>query len=433
MAHNNQGQIFIDNNTTPPIGISTADVAYVLGVDTNDVGSLCAHESVNMWSKRKPVRRTGLDNNFHPVMSDNDFKIVNYGFDLAEIQTGQHAGATTDDINLLFSEACYHQGAWAYLKPRGIWPTEPYSLSDFNNYHHNAVAPYFSGAPTNPWQTGNKVVDVHEEPDAEIKMSEFSTVLWGDSVASLDDVYIYMMYQKVQPVAGSVTVVTPMRGLTPITYMAGAQGHSVNFEIPFVTDGVYRLVAVATPWEAGSGDPTDGYIWTWLPGSYREVIIDTSDHILDMTYSEEDIEIDFAATLNTQNSTMAFRANIRTWNKNLDGVAENIMLHLDFMYNGEIFAQYTRSVYEDDDASLQYTLNVDEATAQHGSSALSYIYVRLWYSYDDDTAPSVTYYRYFDFVSSTGESKAFAYDALSSDPAHRVPFTTIQSIKNIQQ
>lgn len=54
MAYNN-GLIYVDNNVTPPNGVSVHDVKTVLGVSSGDVATLCTSQNVNKWAKCKPV------------------------------------------------------------------------------------------------------------------------------------------------------------------------------------------------------------------------------------------------------------------------------------------------------------------------------------------------------------------------------------------
>lgn len=448
-------RIYIDTRTEPDTGISTGDIAYVLGRDTDDVGQLCGDKkwdedeeewvdanAIRSWSKHKPVRRTGLDNNFHPVMSDNDFKIVNYGFDLGVINTSQHTGAKTNDINELMSEAVYHSGDWTYLKPRGIWPTEPYSISDFNNYNHAAPEPYMAGAPTRPYEPGNKIVDIHEEPDAEIKMTDLATSVWGDSVPSLDNVYLYVMWRKVLPISGALNVILPITGdVTPITALSGAQGHSINFQIPMTSNGTYQFVAVATPWDAESGDDKDEYEWVWLPGTYMQVVINDQTHMLDCRYASQDIEADFSASINNL-SFLQFFADVREWNIGLGDVADNVTFHFELSYGASI-SQITDIIYADDISGysvdegdqdndhleIQRSIDVSEAVNQYGANAMSHLFVRLWYEYTTESESLYFYHRYFDFLDTSGTSHAYADISTHSD----IPRVAIQDILDIIQ
>ena len=88
----------------PNTNISVAMVKAELGASTNDVGQLCIHPNINMWSKRKPVRdgRVGLipleevgmyDNcglTLHPFTGD-DTKLTKYNKPGTWVDnTGQH-------------------------------------------------------------------------------------------------------------------------------------------------------------------------------------------------------------------------------------------------------------------------------------------------------------------------------------------------------
>lgn len=131
MPHDSNGRIFTQNGQ----GIDVrADVAYVLGRSTGDVGQLCgdvrwddneqawvdAH-AINIYTKHKPVRwnspapltsaqlgalRWGLSLNANPVLSKN-----------------------------------YQDPYWKYAPPRGRSRSEWYRILDFDGYNHRAISP----------------------------------------------------------------------------------------------------------------------------------------------------------------------------------------------------------------------------------------------------------------------------------------------------
>ena len=69
----------------PTTGITTTLVGTTLGVGTRNVGNLCKAESVNMWSKMKPVRKSKVT----PMIIPDDFQSVNYGIGIPSYATVQ--------------------------------------------------------------------------------------------------------------------------------------------------------------------------------------------------------------------------------------------------------------------------------------------------------------------------------------------------------
>lgn len=98
--------------------ISVSLVASTLVVSETDVGKLCTHNSINKWSKWKPIRADKVT-----CLTDNDIKAANCGL-LVYPATADHT--------LLVPSALM----WFYEKPRGGAQNEPYRLGDFRNYNH---------------------------------------------------------------------------------------------------------------------------------------------------------------------------------------------------------------------------------------------------------------------------------------------------------
>ena len=102
----------------PNTNISVAMVRDELGASTNDVGRLCIHPNVNKWSKWKPVRHGSVS----PI-TEAQLKSTNYGL-------------YTPSNNPNYANVIGQK--WEYGRPRG--GVEPYRLSDFINYYHQAPA-----------------------------------------------------------------------------------------------------------------------------------------------------------------------------------------------------------------------------------------------------------------------------------------------------
>ena len=105
----------------PNTKISVPDVRDELGAATNDVGRLCIHPNINMWSKWKPVRY----NSVTPLSTQT----------LGMLEYGLAPNGTNTPSESSFSVTSSH---FTYRKPRGGGYTEPYRLTDFTNYNKNA-------------------------------------------------------------------------------------------------------------------------------------------------------------------------------------------------------------------------------------------------------------------------------------------------------
>ena len=118
----------------PNTNISVAMVKAELGAATNDVGQLCIHPNVNMWSKWKPVRF----NSIIPI-TQAQLEAVKYGITFDTY-------ANIEAIRTAYQNSSV---VWSYDKPRGGLYNEPYRLTDFTNYEHSAIAP-IAGAFATP-------------------------------------------------------------------------------------------------------------------------------------------------------------------------------------------------------------------------------------------------------------------------------------------
>lgn len=97
--------------------ISVTLVKSTLGAGTNDIGTLCKHENINMWSKWKPIRCNGI------TLTEDALKSNNYGIKI-----------TQDFLNL---PSVIPLRKWEYMRPAG-GASSPYRLGDFRNYAHNS-------------------------------------------------------------------------------------------------------------------------------------------------------------------------------------------------------------------------------------------------------------------------------------------------------
>lgn len=137
MSHN-ANTVFITPGN-PPIGITTGDIAAVLGRSDADIGQLCADSMglIRMWAKKKPVRY-----NKWGIIDDTERKSVNQGLDTTvATATGNPTNSSSFFYNLLHGTL-----SWTYLRPRGLNPGgssnhEQFRYRDFNGYDNRAVYP----------------------------------------------------------------------------------------------------------------------------------------------------------------------------------------------------------------------------------------------------------------------------------------------------
>lgn len=111
---------YANNIISAPVSID--DIKAVLGESSNDVATLCRSNNINMWSKKKPVRLA------------NPFPDINgtwYRADDDDLGIQINKGANTN-LGTLYAGASF-----VYKKPGG-GSTQPYRMSDFIGYNHNA-------------------------------------------------------------------------------------------------------------------------------------------------------------------------------------------------------------------------------------------------------------------------------------------------------
>lgn len=163
MPHDNQGRIFIDTSVTPNKGIDVcADIAYVLGRNTGDVGQLCGDVdkdgnvvgAINPWALYKPAR--GLSVGF----INRTINLDSLGLGDANDIPGPPYATTIQGFINLYADTENLWGTerahgWRYLRPRGANrnPKEWYRLFDFlpvvngevqsgYGYYHRAASPF---------------------------------------------------------------------------------------------------------------------------------------------------------------------------------------------------------------------------------------------------------------------------------------------------
>lgn len=114
-------------------------------------------EDINIWSKRKPVRW-----NSFVAISDNQMSLANYGLSIPFWYN-----SSWDEINK----------TWVYLRPRG-GVDEPYRISDFKGYNHNAVKPFTLSMPDKMHKSGEFYIQMFkaEYSPAAIALDDLSEI-----------------------------------------------------------------------------------------------------------------------------------------------------------------------------------------------------------------------------------------------------------------
>lgn len=123
------------SNGTIYAPVSISDVQSVLGTSANDLGQLCRNTNINMWSRHKPVGYNSITPiGFGDSDGSNEAKTVNYGIRPANYIVND-SGIDTSDVTDLFELSGFD---WVYYPPAG-GSSQPYRLTDFKGYSHNAA------------------------------------------------------------------------------------------------------------------------------------------------------------------------------------------------------------------------------------------------------------------------------------------------------
>lgn len=134
MAHSN-GLIYVDNNVTPPNGVSVHDVQQALGVSAQDVGSLCRSLVINEWAKNKPIVLAIIGQ-----VSDSQ-KLIKVNIGTGQFKAYGHILTAIQGTNgTAISRFYRNTDNWVYERPTGGYQS-PYRLHDFAFYHHKAFPP----------------------------------------------------------------------------------------------------------------------------------------------------------------------------------------------------------------------------------------------------------------------------------------------------
>lgn len=117
-------------------GVSIYDVQRALGTNECDLGSLCKHNSINMWARYKPETAvTGLATYGISPITLQQRSLNGYGI---EARTNQGYGSISTLVTALRNGSA--ATPFTYKKPTG-GTASPYRLTDFANYWHEAPVP----------------------------------------------------------------------------------------------------------------------------------------------------------------------------------------------------------------------------------------------------------------------------------------------------
>ena len=141
MAHSN-GKI------TAPVVMPT-DIAAVLGISGTSLEANCKSTAINMWAKYKPVPYAKIDTIDEFDTSTNKWKSTAVWWK-NRIVNGVDSGAYCGFVIPTMNATDVYAGdpdTWTIKRPAG-GANQPYRLSDFACYYHNAVCPFSVTLPS---------------------------------------------------------------------------------------------------------------------------------------------------------------------------------------------------------------------------------------------------------------------------------------------
>lgn len=177
---------------TPPVSIQ--DVRQVLGNSSTDLGTLCKASQINMWAKYKPVPYAKIDTTDEFDKTTNKWKSTARWW-RKPIALSVNSGATCGFVVPYMDVGSLSGGypdAWVSKKPSG-GANEPYRLTDFANYDHNAVCPFYISLPSVAIWNGSKIIG-----DARI-----STPSVGENNLTLNDFFVQTTYIGIAVIVGN--------------------------------------------------------------------------------------------------------------------------------------------------------------------------------------------------------------------------------------
>lgn len=118
--------------------VSIYDVEQALGDSSTDLGTLCQSTRINKWARYKPVKCTKLFTN-DELESNNTWKSTSTWWKATAGNCGIAYNTFSSVANV--KTAIDNQAlVWTYDPPTG-GASQPFRLTDFNQYVHNAIPP----------------------------------------------------------------------------------------------------------------------------------------------------------------------------------------------------------------------------------------------------------------------------------------------------
>lgn len=200
--------------------VSIADVQQTIGSASNDLGTLCRHKNINIWSKKKPLNYGGP---FYSVTVSDWYKGINndYGLTIPYYNSYDNLKNAYDG-NL---------NGWVYSAPT------IYRLTDFLGYYQNAAKPIgtFSLSKnelnTTSENTAVMTANFNNISDTQISLSELKIDEIGKNLSNM---YFGVMIFKSSVMSGYSGYITNNSTLSTLDVPR------VELTIPaFTTEGTY--------------------------------------------------------------------------------------------------------------------------------------------------------------------------------------------------
>lgn len=173
------GKIYIDRSVTPNIGISAHDVAECIGCGSEDVGTLCTSDNINMWARYKPIKHPATN-----VLTEDQRAASNYGISITKFDQ--------NDITGIFNAAMSGDFGWVTEKPSGA-PNERYRLLDFDQYNHKCKNPFYVDNFSYAGMLKLEVGQVPGLPEGNIQITDVKGQIGFDSP---DTTGVGMIYRR---------------------------------------------------------------------------------------------------------------------------------------------------------------------------------------------------------------------------------------------